>query len=53
MKPIGFFLLVAGLYVMDARFLDGRNTAAVLDSFRAAAKVINRYADDLLRPLAG
>jgi hypothetical protein len=53
MKPIGFILLVAGLYVTDMSYLDGRNTAAVLDSFRAAAKVINHYADDLLRPLAG
>jgi hypothetical protein len=51
MKPIGFILLVAALYAIDASYLDGRNTAAVLDSFRAMAKVINLYADDLLKPL--
>ena len=53
MKPIGFILLVAGLYVMDVSYLGGRNTAAVLNSFRAMAKIINHYADDLLRPLNG
>jgi hypothetical protein len=51
MKVIGLILLVAGLCAIDESYLDGRNTIAALDSFRATARVINRYVEDLLRPL--
>jgi hypothetical protein len=51
MKLIGLVLVVAGLCAIDESYLDGRNTTAALDSFRATARVINHYVDDLLRPL--
>jgi hypothetical protein len=51
MKVVGLILLVAGLWAIDESYLDGRNTTMTLDSFRASARVINRYVDDLLRPL--
>jgi hypothetical protein len=50
MKVVGLILLVAGLWAIDESYLDGRNTTMALDSFRASARVINRYVDDLLRP---
>jgi hypothetical protein len=52
MKAIGLILLVAVLCAIDESYLDGRNTAATLDSFRSAGMAINHRVDDLLKPLA-
>jgi hypothetical protein len=51
MKVVGLVLLVAALCAIDERYLDGRNTTAVVDTFRSTVSVINHYADDLLAPL--
>jgi hypothetical protein len=48
MKPIGLILLVVGLYAIDESYFNGRNTTAILDSFRGTVRVINYYSDDLL-----
>jgi hypothetical protein len=51
MKAVGIILLVVGLWAIDESYLDGRNTTATLDSFRAAGRAINHRVDDLLKPL--
>jgi hypothetical protein len=52
MKAIAIIVFATGFYTIDDKYLDGRNTTAALDSFRATVRVINRCTDDLLRQLA-
>jgi hypothetical protein len=51
MKAVVLIVLAAGFYVIDARYADGRSTAAALDKFRDTARAINRHTDDLLKLL--
>jgi hypothetical protein len=51
MKPIVLIVLFTGLCTIDEKYLGGRNTATALYSFRATVRVINRYTEELLKPL--
>jgi hypothetical protein len=51
MKAVALIALALGFYVIDARYADGRSTAAALETFRDTARAINRHTDDLLKLL--